>query len=225
MVISIHQPNYLPWLGFFDKIKKSDVFVIMDDVQYPRGKNHFGHRNKIKNNNGTTWLTVPVEGKSDFKLFNEIGFKSSDWKLEHLRLLSVHYGKSPFIDRYLEPFKEVLLQDYSNLSDLNSSLIKYFLKELEINTEVTFSSQYSSNSGAERIFNILEKLNASSYISGTGPGSMRYIDEQEFKNRNINLIWQNYEHPEYTQQYGAFVPYMCILDLLFNVGPNGKDII
>jgi hypothetical protein len=96
MTISIHQPNYLPWLGFFDKIKQSDKFVIFDNVQYPRGKNHFGNRNKIKIHNNSKWLTVPVAGKSQKLNINEIGFKNSDWRNEHLRLIEIFYKDAPF---------------------------------------------------------------------------------------------------------------------------------
>jgi hypothetical protein len=97
MILSIHQPNYLPWLGFFDKIKQSDIFVIFDNVQYPRGKNHFSNRNKIKIPNKGKWLTVPVAGKSEIKNFNEIGFKNDTWKEEHLRLLKSILRKSSLL--------------------------------------------------------------------------------------------------------------------------------
>lgn len=227
MILSIHQPNYLPWLGFFDKIKQSDIFVIFDNVQYPRGKNHFGNRNKIKIHNNSKWLTVPVLGKSEIKNFNQIGFKNLEWKEEHLRLLKVFYEKAPFFSEYYDSFAEELRKDFDNLSDQNTNLINYFLNELEINTKVVLSSEIVDESiaGADRIMTILDELNATKYITGSGPGSVRYINEDDFTSRGIELVWQHYDHPTYKQLHGDFIPYMNILDLLFNEGPNSKDII
>ena len=227
MTISIHQPNYLPWLGFFDKIKRSDKFVIFNNVQYPRGKNHFGNRNKIKIHNNSKWLTVPVLGKSQKLNFNQIGFKNSGWKLEHLRLITIFYKDAPYYDLYYSTFEKILLEEYKDISELNIRLIKYFLQVLDIKTEIILSSELVDDniSGADRIITILEKLNASKYITGSGPGSIRYINEEDFSSRGIELVWQHYKHSSYPQLHGDFIPYMNILDLLFNVGPISKNII
>ena len=93
MIVSIHQPNYLPWLGFFDKIKRSDLFVIFDDVQFPRGKKHFGHRNQIKTPNGAKWLSVPIKNKSDMVMFNEtlINYETT-WQRDHCNLINFELG-------------------------------------------------------------------------------------------------------------------------------------
>ena len=228
MFVSIHQPNYLPWLGFFDKIKSSDKFVIFDNVQFPRGKKHFGHRNKIKTNNGDIWLTVPLIGKSELKDFNTISINyENEWIQKHLNLIKNFYKKSPYFSKYYENLESILAKKYDSLHELNTSLILFFLKELKIETEILYASEICPPEikGADRINFILKELKATNYISGTGPGSLRYIDEQEFKNNNINLIWQNYKHPVYKQQYKNFIPYMSIIDLLFNEGPNSKNII
>lgn len=227
MTISIHQPNYLPWLGFFDKIKQSDKFVILDNVQYPRGKNHFGNRNKIKIHNGSKWLSAPVLGKSEKKNFNEIGFKNDDWRREHLRLIEIFYKDAPYFKKYFHSINDILLYDFKTISSLNVHLINYFIRVLGIETEIILSSNIVTDdiSGADRITTILEKLNATKYITGSGPGSIRYINEDDFKKRNIKLIWQHYKHPVYKQLHGEFIPYMNILDLLFNEGPNSINII
>lgn len=228
MIVSIHQPNYLPWLGFFDKIKSSDIFVVFDNVQFPRGKKHFGHRNKIKTNNGDIWLTVPLIGKSKLKNFNTISINyENEWVQKHLNLIKNFYKKTPYFFKYYENLENILTKTYNSLHELNTNLILFFLKELEISTEILFCSEICPKKigGANRISYILKELEATNYISGTGPGSLRYIDEQEFINNNINLVWQNYKHPVYKQQYGKFIPYMSIIDLLFNEGPNSKNII
>jgi len=227
MIVSIHQPNYLPWLGFFDKIKQSDYFVIFDNVQFPRGKNHFGHRNRIKTNNSTIWLTVPLLGKSDLKDFNKIEINYNGWQEKHLSLIENFYKKTPYFFNYFEDIKNILNKTHNSLCDLNTELIFYFLEQLDIKTKILFSSHICPDeiTGAERIDYILNSLQATKYISGDRPGSLRYIDEDNFKKNNIELIWQHYDHPFYKQMYGEFVSYMSIIDLLFNEGPNSKNII
>ena len=195
MITSIHQPNYLPWLGFFNKVSQSDIYVVFDDVQYPMGKD-FHNRNQIKTNNGKTWLTIPVVGKSERRKFNEIQIKDNGW-------------------------------NEKQLIDLNMDMNKWFFKLLDIDTEIVYSSELCDNDlkGLDKIIYILKKINTTRYITSNGPGASRYIDENVFKNNNIELIWNEYKHPTYTQQFGEFTPYMSILDLLFNEGPNSKNII
>src|SRR6056300_1650653 len=193
MIVSIHQPNYLPWLGFFDKIKRSDVFVVFDDVQFPRGKKHFGHRNQIKTQNGAKWLSVPIKNKSDMVSFNDTIINyDTDWQKEHC-----------------------------------SQMTNYYMEVLEIETKIVYSSSISSLglTGSDKIFNILENINATEYLTGSGPGSKRYIDEDEFKRRNINLTWQDYDCKKYNQLFGDFIPYLSVVDLLFNHGKKSGEVI
>jgi len=228
MIVSIHQPNYLPWLGFFDKINRSDVFVLFDDVQFPRGKKHFGHRNKIKTNVGDKWLTVPIKNKSDLVPFNDtiINYET-DWQQQHCNLIREFYKKSNFFLDYYENISNIIMEKHNSLTALSAKLILYFMKELEINTEVKYSSELAAGdlNGGEKIFNILENLGATDYVTGTGPGSMRYIDKDKFNKRGIKLHWQFYEHPKYLQLHGEFIPYLSIIDLLFNWGSDSMDII
>ena len=228
MIVSIHQPNYLPWLGFFDKIKQSDVFVIFDDVQFPRGKKHFGHRNKIKTLSGDKWLTVPISNKSNLVSFNDTIINyDTEWNKEHIRLIELFYSKTPYFDKYFPNLLDIISIEHKSLTELSVSLIKYFLKELNIKTQLKYSSEISDSDlyGSDKIFNILEKLNTTQYITGSGSGSMRYIDESGFNERDIKLKWQHYEHPHYNQLNGAFIPYMSIIDLLFNEGEKSGEII
>ena len=226
MIVSIHQPNYLPWLGYFDKIARSDVFVIFDDVQYPRGKKgFFGNRNQIKTNNGKMWLTVPVIGKSEFKNFNEIEINYDGWNEKHVQNIYNFYKKAPYFDKYFDSIKSILTKRYSNLSELSTELILYFIEVLEIDTKVMCSSEFQTEkTGGDKILYILEQLNATEYISGTGPGSLRYINEKDFYDRNIKLTWQEYKHPEYTQLYGEFISHLSVIDLLFISGDKSKKV-
>ena len=228
MIVSIHQPNYLPWLGFFDKIKQSDLFVIFDDVQFPRGKKHFGHRNKIKTNTGSKWLTVPIKNKSDMVSFNNtiINYEL-DWDKKHLNLIRSFYQQAPYFEEYYNDLESLLLQQYDSLSSLSQKLIEYFMKKLNIKTKIVNSSEISKSdlSGLDKILDIINNLKANEYITGSGPGSKRYIDESEFSNKNIKLTWQEYEHPKYNQLFGEFIPYLSVIDLLFNHGEKSKEVI
>ena len=228
MIVSIHQPNYMPWLGFFDKVKQSDIFVVFDDVQFPRGKNHFGHRNKIKTNTGTKWLTVPIKNKSDMVSFNDTIINyDTDWQDKHCKLMIDFYNNTPYFSEYHFPIFNIIQEQHSSLTELSVKLIKYFMKELNIDTEIVYSSSISGLglSGSDKIFSILENTRAKSYITGSGPGSKRYIDEEEFKKRDINLIWQDYECKEYNQSFGNFIPYLSVVDLLFNYGKEAGEVI
>ena len=225
MIVSIHQPNYIPWIGFFNKILSSDVYVVFDDIQFPRGKD-YANRNQIKTNNGKTWLTIPVIGKSDLKPWNQIGINKNGWIDKHLVIIESFYTKSPYFKEYYSEIKNIYLKDHNLLIDLTLDLIRHFIKIFDKKTKIILSSDIKTDlKGMDKILYILKYLQATKYISGDGDGSKRYIDENLFKENNIELIWQNYKHPTYNQQFGEFIPYMSILDLLFNEGPNSKNII
>ena len=226
MNVSIHQPNYLPWLGFFNKVAQSDIHVVFDDVQYPMGKD-FHNRNQIKTNNGKTWLTIPVIGKSERRKFSEIQIKNNGWNEKHLNSIKNFYGKTKYFNEYYPSLEKFYTNTYDKLIDLNMDINKWFFKLLDINTKIIYSSELCDNDlrGLDKIMYILNKINTTRYITSNGPGASRYIDEKVFKDNNIELIWNEYTHPTYNQQFGEFIPYMSILDLLFNEGPNSKNII
>ena len=225
MVVSIAQPNYIRWLGFFNKILLSDTYVVFDDVQFPRGKD-YANRNQIKTNNGKMWLTVPVIGKSDLKPWNQIEINKNGWVNKHLSNIESFYKKTPYFNEYYPEIKNIYLKDHNLLIDLTLDLIKHFLKILDKEVKIVLSSDIKTDlKGLDKILYILKNLNTTKYISGDGDGSKRYIDEKLFSDQGIELVWQNYKHPIYKQQFNEFIPYMSILDLLFNEGPNSKNII
>ena len=227
MIVSIHQPNYLPWLGYFNKIIRSDVFVIFDDVQFPIGKKgFFGNRNQIKTNSGKLWLTVPVLGRSECKNFNEIKINYNGWNEKHIKNIENFYKKSLYFNLYFKDIRNLLLQEYTSFSELSAELIIYFMNVLDIDTKIMYSSKICEDinlTGIDKIFYILEQLKASTYISSDGPGSRRYIKEDNFK--KVKLIWQNYKHPIYEQMYGDFISHLSIIDLIFNNGNKSKEVI
>lgn len=225
-IISIHQPNYLPWIGFFNKIAKSDIFVIFDDVQFPRGKT-FLNRNKIRIDQGPLWLTVPIKNKSSLLKINEIRINNNiEWNIKHWETIRVNYAKSAFFSNYKKELKEILLKDWVKLCDLNVELIKWVMDILEINTKLIFSSKMTTKcKGIEKILDILKSLNADIYLTGQGKGSQRYIDQETFEKNNIKLLFQNFQHPIYRQRFPGFEPNMSVIDLIFNMGEKSKELI
>ena len=225
MIVSIHQPNYIPWLGFFHKLLLSDTYVVFDDVQFPRGKD-YANRNQIKTNNGKMWLTASVLGKKELKPWNQIEINNNGWKEKHLNNIESFYKKTPYFKSYFLFLKRIYETNHKLLLDFNLDLIIFFLGCLNKECNIVLSSDIKTKlTGLDKILYILKNQNTTKYISGDGEGSKRYINEQLFKDINIELVWQNYKHPTYNQLYGEFIPYLSILDLLFNEGPKSKDII
>ena len=207
MIVSIHQPNYIPWLGFFHKLLLSDTYIVFDDVQFPRGKD-YANRNQIKTNNGKMWLTASVLGKKDLKPWNQIEINNNGWKEKHLTNIESFYKKTPYFKSYFLFLKRIYETDHKLLLDLNLDLIIFFLGCLDKIPNIILSSDIKTElTGLDKILYILKDQKATKYISGDGEGSRRYIDEQLFKDNNIELIWQNYKHPTYKQLYGEFIHY------------------
>jgi len=141
MIVSIHQPEYLPWLGFFHKVHQSDIFVLLDNVQYE--KNYFQNRNKIRTQSGRTWLTVPVltKGKSNQQI-NEVKIDNkSNWSKKHWRSIDLNYKNAPYFDNYREFFFDLYKKEWIKLVDLNETIITYLIKELEIDLKLIKSSE------------------------------------------------------------------------------------
>lgn len=228
MILSVHQPQYIPWLGYFDKIDKSDCFVFLDDVQYKLRE--YQNRNKIRIKDGWMWLTLPIMSKGlnrqkicDVKIDND-----SDWQKKHWRSLKVWYGRAKFFKDYFSFFEDIYTRMWEKLIDLNIHIIKYILKELRIDTSLFYESEINTFSqGTDRIIEICKKIKADTYLSGVG--GKDYLGEEKFIQEGIKLEYQNFVHPVYHQRYmkgkDSFLPYMSAIDLLFNEGENSIDIL
>ena len=217
MKISVHQPQYLPWLGYFDKIRKSDLFVFLDNVQYK--KREFQNRNKIRTKEGWMWLTVPVITKEKYlqKISEVETDHTAGWTDEHLKGIEFNYTKSGFFHDYHGTFKDIYSQKWPKLIDINLSITNILLRIFGIKTPVEFESKLSvDTTSSQRIVDICKKLNADTYLSGAG--AKDYLDVELFKANNIKIEWQDFMHPEYKQTFEGFQPYMSIIDYLFNCG-------
>jgi hypothetical protein len=220
--ISIHQPGYLPWLGFFDKIARSDVFVLLDDVQFE--KNYFDNRNKIKIVDGWGWLTVPVKYKFGDKL-NEVKIDNNQrWAEKHYKALSMNYNKSRYFPEYCQFFKEFYEGNWEKLIDLNVAFINFAVEKLGMKKEIIKSSELDiKEEKSERLLNICKKLKADVYLSGRF--GKNYLNEKDFEENNIKVVYQDFKHPAYPQLYGNFIPELSVVDLLLNCGQESLNII
>ncbi|MDD2731829.1 MAG: WbqC family protein [Candidatus Pacebacteria bacterium] len=222
MKCSINQPTYLPWIGYFNLIYNSDVFVFLDHVQYE--KNEWINRNKIKTPNGFLYLTVPIKtkGKSVQSILDAEIDRSKDFKRNHLKAIRINYNKARFFNEFYGIFEEAYEKEWTFINDLNIYLIKKMLEVFGINREIIRSSELSvSGAKTDLVINILKSVKADHYISNLG--SKNYLNEDEFKKNNIKLEYHNYSlsHPQYPQMYGEFIPFLSIIDLLFNCGKEG----
>lgn len=228
MIVSIHQPNYLPWLGFFNKLLRSDIMVIFDSVQFPRGKTVIS-RAAIKTPAGSQWLTVPVKGKSELLKIREVQLvENQPWVRKHLKSLEANYGRAPYFDRYYPRLAGYYQGQHTCLADLNIGLISLLASFLGATTKLIRASELqpeADTGGLDRILKICRTLGATEYLTGQGAGSQRYMDEEAFGRLGIKVVCQNFVHPVYSQLWGEFIPNLSILDLLFNHGPAASGIL
>ncbi|MGD1822475.1 MAG: WbqC family protein [Pleomorphochaeta sp.] len=223
-IVSIHQPNFFPWTGYFNKIVNSDNFILFDDVQFERGKTYTS-RTKVLCQGKEKWLTVPVIGKGEMLPINQVTFDNSqEWKTKHLSTIMNYYRKSPCYKKVFSMIEEIYSHTFNTIGDFNIFTIKYILNYLESETLCFVASEltpHSKLSGLDRIVELLESVKATDYLSGSGAGSKRYMEEARLNEKSIHLMWQEYEAKSYFQKnVEHFIPNLSIIDLLFS---KGKD--
>lgn len=218
MIVTIHQPLYMPWLGYFHKLESADLMIILDEVPYSRGD--FVNRNRILRKQETQLITVPV---SKFKFgtnINKILMSGTDWKKDHLFKIRSSYSNTQYFDEYYEGITSII-DDFngSTVSKLDVDLIKYFMMELGITTEILLQSELMINAkSSELIEKICQFVDADKYISGSQ--GLNYLIPEHFEDLGIELLFQEYSHPEYSQGAVPFVSQLSVLDLLFRQGPD-----
>ncbi len=226
MILSVHQPQYLPWLGYFDKIAASDLFVFLDLPQYK--KREFQNRNRVKGPQGEVWLTLPVLTKGRFdQPIREVELDpTQDWRRSHWASLELNYRKAPYWADYSGELRAFYERDWDRLCPLNMEMTLWMLAKLGISTPVKVESGIgTSTASTDRLIELCRKTGATEYLSGAG--GRDYMDQARFEREGLGLRFQHYEHPVYRQQYPKtpFVPYLCALDLLFNEGPGSLGIL
>jgi hypothetical protein len=217
--IVVLQPGYLPWLGFFDQLRRADVFVYYDDVQYD--KHGWRNRNRIKTQDGPRWLTVPVRhGRDGFPAILEVEIdRRSPWARKHLATLRQAYARAPFLGRYLPALEDLLERKWERLVDLDIACADLMAGWFGLRRRIERSSGLGiGGERSQRLVNICRHFGASTYVSGAAAES--YLDVGLFEQHHIAVEWQRYAHPVYPQLHGEFVPYLSALDLLFNCGED-----
>lgn len=193
MIISVHQPNFLPWLGYFHKIARSDQFVLLDDVQFTKGS--VANRSFILNKDGVAiYLTVPVRtSKKMSQHYNETEiFEESKWSSKVINTIRHNYNKSPFFETIFPPIENIISQKHPVLSVLNIKLLQFVLDYLDIRTTLILSSDLGviTEDKNQRLIDICRKLGATIYLSGAG--AKAYNDESAFRNQNIRLLYTKF---------------------------------
>ena len=224
MRISILQPSYLPWIGYFDQIEQVDQFVYLDDIQFTR--RDWRNRNKIRTAEGWSWLTVPIIQKNRYAqtlLETQID-SSSNWKTKHLNSIHHNYVKTNFFDLYFPKIETIINRDWDLLVDLCLELTENLKNWLGIETPTIRSSDLNIDEKKDdKILALCFKLEATHYLSGDL--AKDYLNESKFLSYNIKIEYHDYKHPTYLQRYPRFFPYMSIIDLLFNYGEKSLEIL
>jgi hypothetical protein len=218
MIVSAHQPNHLPYMGFFDKMIQSDLFIIQDNFQFER--HDFQNRNRIKTSSGVQWLTVPVEHATREALINDIKIAKligKPWSVRHWNSLKNSYLKTLYWKDYSGFFQGTYQQEWTKLVDLNMHFIGLLMKLFKIETPLVMSSSLkAAGQKTERLLAQCKEVGASVYLSGIG--GLNYLDVQRMEGEGIKVVFQDFQHPVYAQPYGDFVPNLSAVDYLFCAG-------
>lgn len=215
--ISIHQPNYIPWLGYFYKISQADYFVFLDDVQYSNEGMHNYHY--IKTQNGPQRMKIPVFQTLGDKI-TQVRIKNDlDWCEKHMNLLKANYQNADHFEEVFSDFSSLINVSHQYLSILNISIIKFLCKKLGIEAKFINSSDLNISSVKEaKIIDICTEMGCDIYYSGTG--ARAYQSEEHFLEKGIKLKYSEYKVFQYKQQYSGFQSNVSILDFLMNCGYN-----
>lgn len=225
MIVSINQPAYLPWLGYFHRIAASDVHVVLDHVQLE--KNSFTNRNKVRTKEGWCWATIPLRTKGRFGslAINTVEIdNTSRWTVKHWKTVQSCYSRAAYFSEHKSFLESVYSGQWIYLMELLQEMTTYFLTVLGISTPVLYSSKLSvEGSKEELVLNICKKLGASCYLSGVL--GKKYLREEMFAANSVAVAYQDYKHPAYAQQFTGFEPNMAVIDLLMNCGPKSQEIL
>ena len=223
-IVTIHQPEHMPWSGYFHKMAQADIYVLLDNVQFK--KNNWQNRNRIITRTGDEqWLTVPV------KLKGHIGTtirdmeisEQEDWRRKYWGRIVDSYYKHPYFKPYSEILFEIIHRRHTRLCDLNRDLIDFFRKILQIENRLVWASELTvTGKSTELLISILKSVGGDTYISG--PDGAKYMDMEMFKSENIKVTFHHYSPPTYSFLNG-YLAGLSTLDIVMNHGENAAPII
>ena len=223
MLVGIHQPHYLPWLRYFEKIARSDVFIVLDSIQF--AKNGWQNRNKVKTASGATLLTAPVTVSLGETLEHVRLNNKAPWRKKHWATIRQAYGKAPYFADHAGFLEATYARDWEFLNDLNRHMLEYFLAALGIETRVEYASELAvPGTATERLVNLIQAVGGDQYYSGAFAVDA-YLDAELLAAAGIELVIQHWHAPTYPQLHGEFIPDLSIVDLLMNVGPDSLSVV
>jgi hypothetical protein len=185
MIVSINQPAYFPWLGYFDRIARSDVHIVLDDVQFE--KNSFINRNRIATAKNPIWLTVPVRTKGRYGDLAISGLETAPnihWRRKHWESIRFNYGRAPYFSEHASYFEQLYGREWPHLNDLVGEITRYLLNILGIGNKIMFSSEMGVTGRKQQlVLNLCKAVGANTYLSG--PVGRSYLDEDDFNSAGI----------------------------------------
>ncbi|MEK6710445.1 MAG: WbqC family protein [Nitrospinota bacterium] len=221
MIVAIHQPAYLPWLGYFHKILHADLFVLLDTVQME--KNGYVNRNRVWTPNGLHWLTVPVLTKGHMTAaIQDLRINPNvSWKAKHLRTLALSYGKRPHYARCAEDLERLIAGAGEDLTGFLAGMLAYFLKTLGMEEKrvIRASSLEPQGKATTLLLDICQKVGATAYLSGVA--GKEYLELRHFDEAGVEVVFQDFRHPAYGQGRPGFDSHLAVVDALFNLGGEG----
>jgi len=218
-VVVIHQPDFAPYLGFFHRFLRADMYIALDHVQFVSSSSRsWTNRDKIKTAQGEKWLTVSVKKAPRDTAINQIELSTNtDWRQDNLRLLEQNYRNAPYYNELMLEIECLYARPFQMLRDFNMASIEMLMDMLDVRIPWVWSSNLNPvGTKNELLVDLLQKVTATHYLSGMG--ARDYFQPEPFAKAGIEVIWQDFAHPVYTQQFGEFVPYLSALDVLFNHG-------
>lgn len=224
MIVVGHQPQYIPYLGFFNKVSKADIFVFVDNVQFQRQS--WQQRTLIKYDGKPLYLTIPVKKKGKyFQNINDVEIIDGRWKNKHWKSICLAYGKTPYFEAYRKDLEFMYQKKWPRLSDFTIEMTNYLLDTIGIRHKAVYIGSKLKISGDKTglLIDICKKTGADTYLSGDG--ARVYVNEMQFRHSSLNHVFNNFKHVKY-QQYGdGFLEGMGIIDALFMHGPNTLSLI
>jgi hypothetical protein len=216
MKVAIHQPHYLPWLGYLAKWAAADLFIALDTVQY--AKNGWQNRNRIKTRDGGRWLTVPVRAHLGAPITDVAIDATQPWPRRHWRAIEQAYARAPFFPRYGERLASFYERKWSRLAPLAVASAEWLGRAVGITTPMRLASELgvTTTDPTGRLVALCRSVGADTYLAG--PHGAEYMDVSHFAAAGIRVLSQVYDHPIYPQLHGAFVPSLSALDALLMTG-------
>lgn len=217
-VVVIHQPDFMPYLGFFDRLIKADIYVVFDNVQYVRSSRGWTSRDKIKTQKGEQWISIKTKKAARDTKIQDIYLSEDDsWKQDHLNLFKENYRKCKYYNEIIPYIRKLYEYECERMMDFNMESIKMLMLLFDINIDIIYASRLNvSGKSNALIIDIMKKLNCHKYLSGVGAHD--YYVPELYNEAGITVMWQDFSQPVYPQQFGEFIPYLSSIDMLFNCG-------